>query len=79
MKKWLIAGLILFPSVAYADDDRLKKMIEILQNQRNQALDALVISDTKYNELNEELAKLKLKVQELEGKKDGSKQLPAKP
>lgn len=74
----LVLLSLLLPSIAFAneDTDHLQKMISILQQQRNQAMDAIVIADTRASELQEQLDKALARIKELE---DGGCKLPDKP
>jgi hypothetical protein len=73
MKKALVVFLVLLINPSFAadkpDPDYLEKMIKVLQVQRNQAMDALAISDEKNLKLLDALAKDEKKIKELENKK----------
>jgi uncharacterized membrane protein len=71
LKKILIVALLSFPSIVFAqqvDPEFLQKAISSLQIQRNNALDAQVVSESKLATANEQLAKANQKIKELEDK-----------
>jgi hypothetical protein len=70
--KYIVAFLLL-ASPVYAqekitDPDYLAKLVNILQAQRNQAMDSLTISEAKAAKLTEDLAAAKKRIEELEKK-----------
>lgn len=79
--KRLGLALVLFASPAFAqqpDPAFLQKAIAAFQFQRNQALDALAISEAKAAIAAEDLAKAKARIKELEPKPDEKAPPPAK-
>ena len=73
MKIIIAAFLALFISPSFAankpDPDYLERMVKVLQIQRNQAMDALAISDEKNLKLLDAFTKDEKKLKELESKK----------
>lgn len=76
--KRIILALSLLATPAFAQQQQpdpafLQRVLSTMQAQRNQATDALAVSDTRIAVLQEELEKIKARVKELEAPKEEKK------
>lgn len=77
MKKLLLVLVLVAPSVAVsaqqADPVFLQRALTVMQSQRDQAMNALVMVEVNVVELKDELAKTKARMKELEPKLEEKK------
>lgn len=69
MWKTIVAVIFLLPTIAFAqtsDAELIKRLVPVLQQQRNTALDSVAVAESRLVAMTEELAKANEKIKSLE-------------